>query len=448
MPEPVERGRSLPAIIAAACVGNFLEFYNFMAYAFFAPMIGHAFFPNGNRLISLLLSLMTFAVGFVLRPLGAVVIGRYARTHGQRPALMLTFAMMAAGSFLLAVTPSTRVIGTLAPVAVIIARLLQGFSDGGEVGPATALIFSAAPGRLGGVFGTLQYMTQLLGSLLAVLLGLVLSLVLSHDALYAWGWRVPFLAGLAILPVGLVLRRSAVAHQAAAPPPAGAVPGESPSGEFMSGEPASLWPVIPFVFLAITSITISTYLRNFGVSYAVSVLHLPPATAMTGMAAGLAAGVVGMLAGIFIAIRWPGRRTPFILVGLLTAAASLPLYYDAIHRPGLASQLALNIGMFLLASIMAVGIWQAMLEALGHRGRSFAFGIVYALAVSSFGGLTQPVTAWLIARTQDPMTPGYAMALVIPLGLLAYLRLHAIRRGQLEAHAAVPGLEASLPLVS
>ncbi|MCG4256367.1 MFS transporter [Acetobacter senegalensis] len=400
-------------VIAAACIGNFLEFYNFMAFAFFAPMIGHAFFPSGNHLMSLLYSLMTFAVGFFVRPLGALTVGKFAHRYSQRAALMLTFSLMGAGSLLLALTPETETIGLLAPVMIVIARLLQGFSDGGEVGPATTLIFDAAPQGLGGVFGTIQYMTQLMGTLVAVLIGLALSLSLSHDALYAWGWRVPFLIGLVIVPVGIILRRRAAGfdHATSEHPPIG------------PEDRSVIRRAVPLIFFCITSGTISTYLRNFGVSYAVAVLHLSPAIGMTGMAAGLLIGSAMLVPGMWFAARLTDPRLFVISVGIVTALVSIPLYYFAIHSPGVGSQIVLNIALFMLSSLVNGCIWKTLLESLPASSRSFVFGIVYALAVSSFGGLTQPFITWLVAVTENPMMPAYLMLLTVPLGTIPWLLL-------------------------
>ncbi|MCG4274237.1 MFS transporter [Acetobacter senegalensis] len=400
-------------VIAAACIGNFLEFYNFMAFAFFAPMIGHAFFPSGNHLMSLLYSLMTFAVGFFVRPLGALTVGKFAHRYSQRAALMLTFSLMGAGSLLLALTPETETIGLLAPVMIVIARLLQGFSDGGEVGPATTLIFDAAPQGLGGVFGTIQYMTQLMGTLVAVLIGLALSLSLSHDALYAWGWRVPFLIGLVIVPVGIILRRRAAGFDHAT----------SEHPHIGPEDRSVIRRAVPLIFFCITSGTISTYLRNFGVSYAVAVLHLSPAVGMTGMAAGLLVGSAMLLPGMWLAARLTDPRLFVISVGIVTALVSVPLYYFAIHSPGVGSQIVLNIALFMLSSLVNGCIWKTLLESLPARSRSFVFGIVYALAVSSFGGLTQPFITWLVAVTENPMMPAYLMLLTVPLGTIPWLLL-------------------------
>ncbi|NVN10424.1 MFS transporter [Nguyenibacter vanlangensis] len=399
--------------IAAGCVGNFLEFYNFMAYAFFAPMIGQAFFPAGGHFMALLLALVTFAAGFIMRPLGACVIGLYTDRAGLGRSLMLSFLLMALGSVLLVFTPTYRSAGIMAPALILVSRLLQGFSEGGEVGPATDLLFSLGSGRQASALASMQYVTQLLASLAAVLLGLILSLTLSHQQLYDWGWRVPFVLGLAIVPIGFFFRR-------ALPPMAGspARPAASASDERRT-DPA----IVLFLFLAVTSGTITNYLRQFGVSYAIAVLHLPPRTGMLGMCLGLAAGIGAMGVGIrFLAHRPPARV--LVSTGFANVVMAYPLYHFAVFCPGIASQVLLNVFMFASAGVTTGPAFEIMMNALSDHRRAFIFGVVYASAVSIFGGSTQPFVTWLIARTGDVMVPAYVAIAASPLYVAALLLLN------------------------
>ena len=194
--------------VVAAVIGNTLEFYDFTTYAFFAVTIGRTFFPAGDAWVSLLASVATFGIGFVTRPIGGVVIGAYADRAGRKPAMMLTIALMAIGMLMLALTPGYATIGLAAPVLVVIGRLIQGFALGGEVGPSTAyLIESAPPGRRG-LYASWQIASQGLATLCAGTIGVLLSLGLSADQMQAWGWRIPFLLGLLIIPVGIYIRRA------------------------------------------------------------------------------------------------------------------------------------------------------------------------------------------------------------------------------------------------
>jgi len=198
---PVDR-----TAVAAVVLGNALEFYDFITYSFFAKEIGDAFFPAGGATASLLSSLLVFWVGFFTRPIGAVVLGAYADKGGRKPAMLVTIALMAAGMLILAITPGFATIGWAAPVVVVLGRLIQGFALGGEVGPTTAyLVETAAAGRRG-LMASWQLASQGFAQLFAGALGVALSFALPPEAMHAWGWRVPFVVGVLIVPVGLIIR--------------------------------------------------------------------------------------------------------------------------------------------------------------------------------------------------------------------------------------------------
>ena len=197
-----------PRQVTAAVIGNALEFYDFTTYAYFAVQIGHAFFPGRNAFESLMLSLATFGAGFFSRPIGAIVIGSLADRAGRKPAMLLSFGLMGLAILGLALTPSYATIGLAAPLLALGFRLLQGFALGGEVGATTAFLIEAAPPSRRGLYGGWQGASQGLASLFGGLIGVGLSHWLSPHDLSAWGWRAAFLVGAAVLPVGLVIRRS------------------------------------------------------------------------------------------------------------------------------------------------------------------------------------------------------------------------------------------------
>jgi MHS family citrate/tricarballylate:H+ symporter-like MFS transporter len=206
----VGRPAALPKIlhrhVAAAVLGNALEFYDFSTYVYFATQIGNTFFPSKSAFASLMASLIVFGAGFVGRPIGAAVIGRYGDRAGRKPAMMLSFALMGAALLGLAFTPSFAAIGIAAPIIVLCLRLLQGFALGGDVGPTTAFLLEAAPVRHRGFYASLQFASQGLSALLSGLVGFLLSRMLDAAALTSYGWRIAFLAGAIILPIGLVIR--------------------------------------------------------------------------------------------------------------------------------------------------------------------------------------------------------------------------------------------------
>src|SRR4051794_6280383 len=193
--------------IAAVVVGNALEFYDFVTYSFFAVQIGRTLFP-GDADRSLMLSLGTFGIGFLSRPLGGLLIGRYADRKGRKPAMILSFALMGIGLLSLALTPSYAAIGMAAPLLAVLFRLVQGFALGGEVGPNTAWLLEAAPPGRRGLFVSLHMATADLGGLVAASVGFPPAATLSAPLFESWGWRIAFLIGALIVPFGLALRRT------------------------------------------------------------------------------------------------------------------------------------------------------------------------------------------------------------------------------------------------
>ncbi len=192
--------------VVAVVIGNWLEFYDFLVFTFFAVMIGDAFFPGESAIGRLLGALATFGVGFFTRPLGAVIIGAYADRAGRRAAMTLTLMLMALGSGLVAFTPSYAQIGLAAPLVLVLARLIQGFSCGGEVGPATAYLLESAPIEKRAALTAWQGYSQQLALIMGSLVGVALTMSLTREQLYLWGWRVPFVLGVFIAPVGLYIR--------------------------------------------------------------------------------------------------------------------------------------------------------------------------------------------------------------------------------------------------
>ncbi|MFE8103066.1 MFS transporter [Brenneria goodwinii] len=194
------------ASIGAITLGNALEFYDFTIYSIFAAVIARQFFPAETPLGSLLLSVAVFGVGFLTRPLGGILIGAYADRKGRKAAMTLTISLMALSSAMLAVIPSYAAIGIAAPCLVVLARLIQGFSAGGEMGPATTYLLERAPANQRGFYTSWQSASQGLAFLIAGLMGFIMTQILPKESLESWGWRLPFLLGVLIAPVGIYIR--------------------------------------------------------------------------------------------------------------------------------------------------------------------------------------------------------------------------------------------------
>ncbi len=396
--------------IAAATLGNALEFYDFITYGFFAIQIGHAFFPSHNAYASLMLSLATFGAGFLSRPLGALVIGGYADRVGRRPAMMLSFTLMGGSIIALAFIPSYSIIGLAAPVLAVATRLIQGFSLGGEVGPANAFLLEISDDRQRGRAVAWQGASQGLAAMTAGLVGVGLSALMPPALLDAWGWRVAMLLGAITLPVGLWIRRNLpeTLHQPAQTAPT-------------SIEPGSLalarrhWRIIVLAMVITTAGTVTTYAGAYLTTFAQNNLKMTPMSAFIATAALNASIVVGSIVGGRFTDRF-GRRPLMLWPMVVTLASILPVYAWIIHAHSL---LALVVGpslLGLLGGLRGAAFYTAVTESLPRRIRAGAFGLIYASTVAVFGGSTQVFLTWLLHVTGDPMALAWFLFAIAAMG--------------------------------
>jgi MFS family permease len=408
--------------VAAATIGNALEFYDFVTYSFFAIQIGHAFFPSHSSYASLMLSLATFGAGFVTRPIGGVIIGAYADRAGRRPAMMLSFTMMGAAIIGLALIPPYAQIGVAAPILAVAARLVQGFSLGGEVGPTTAYLLEAAPPHRRGFAVSWQGASQGLSAALGAGVGFGLSSLMAPAALDAYGWRIAFLLGAVTLPFGLLLRRTlpeTLHHAEPAPAPAepvAAAPVAEPPNRVALVRSSTRILLLAVVVLA--SGTIGTYVFNYMTTFAQHSLHMAPGPAFAAGALGNLLGVAGGLFGGWLSDKI-GRRPVMIWPALANLILLIPIFA---WITGSRTVLALTAGTAVIALIGAVGtgaFYPALAESLPKRIRGGAFATVYAVAIATFGGTTQLVITWLIQVTGSNMAPAWYLFGASVLGLVA-----------------------------
>src|SRR5881398_3418451 len=207
MISPTNRKSKVWSVVRVSS-GNFLEMYDFMVFGYYASAIGNAFFPGGNPFVSLMLSLMTFGAGFLMRPLGAIVLGAYTDRHGRRAGLILTLGLMSIGIVTIAFTPGYATIGLLAPLLVLIGRLLQGFSAGMELGGVSVYLSEIATPGHKGFYVSWQSGSQQVAVVFAGILGYALSNLLAPEQLDIWGWRIPLLIGCLIIPFIFMIRRT------------------------------------------------------------------------------------------------------------------------------------------------------------------------------------------------------------------------------------------------
>ncbi|MDB5480178.1 MAG: citrate:proton symporter [Caulobacteraceae bacterium] len=402
-------------VIVAATIGNALEFYDFITYGLFAIQIGHAFFPTHSAYGSLMLSLATFGAGFITRPIGAVVIGTYADRVGRRAAMMLSLTMMGAAIIVLALIPPYAKIGIAAPILAVLARMAQGFSLGGEVGPTTAYLLEAAPVNRRGLAVAWQGASQGIAASLGALVGVGLSSVLAPAALDAYGWRIAFLLGAVALPFGLWIRRG-LPETLHAPDPTAA----PPSAHTTFGLIRENARIIILALAVLSSGTIGTYVFSYMVTFAQTTLHLKPVVSFLASALGSAATVAAAIYGGWLCDRI-GRRPLLIWPNLAYLVMVLPLYFWMIAAH---SALALLVGTTALGFVrgLAGGAFYATVtEALPKRIRSRVFATIYASAIALFGGTTQLVVTWLIRITGNPMSPAWYLFGALVIGQVAYM---------------------------
>ena len=395
----------------AVAVGNGLEFYDFVTYAFFAAQIGRTFFPSQTPGLSLLSSLATFGVGFLTRPLGAIVIGRFGDRAGRKPAMLLSLCLIGVAVTGLSLTPSYASIGTLAPILVITFRLLQGFALGGEVGPSTAFLLEAAPPSRRGLYASLQATSADTAALIAGLTGVVLASTLDSAQLDAWGWRVAQLLGVCIIPFAFVLRRTLDETLTA---PAAEDPGNV--------APKGYARVFLLGLMMLSAATTNNYVLEYMTTYASDTLRMPAAVSFGATAVIGASGLVCDTLGGWLSDRL-GRKPVMLVPWLLLIVAIYPSFYVLEQLRTRAALLTVSAVLNGILTLSSATIIVAITESLPKRVRSGAVALIYALAISVFGGSTQFLLAWTIRVTGNPLAPAWYMLGAVTIGLLAMIQL-------------------------
>lgn len=414
-PGAAEPGAAMQPVIsrkavAAAVAGNALEFYDFVIYAYFAVYIGRAFFPVGGEFGSLLLSAATFGVGFFTRPLGAVLIGAFADRAGRKPAMILTVVLITVGTLGMAATPGYASIGIAAPLVVVACRLLQGLALGGEVGPATALLIEAAPPHRRALYASWQLASQGIAVAVGGLIGVAVSLTLSAGQLAAWGWRIPFILSLALVPVAVYIRRSL-------PETLEGHDGRSTS-EVVGGVLRQHRRYLVLGVLITMSGAVSSQIGNYMTTYAIQTLKLPPTVAQTSALVGGVITFACALLGGWLCDR-RGRKIMLLAPRVLLMLAAVPMFLWLDAAPGTGSFLAVTVILAGLTAMSAAAAMVVIPELLPAAFRSTGISLVYAVATTLFGGTTQFAVTALIAWTNSPMAPAWYLVGTSVVSLLA-----------------------------
>lgn len=407
--------RKLYKLVIASSIGNALEWFDLIVYGFFAMTISKLFFPTADETVSLLLALGTFAVSYLIRPLGAIVLGSYADRVGRKAAMLVSIWLMMLGTLLIAIMPTYATIGILAPIGIFVARLIQGFSAGGEFGSATALLVEHAPERKG-LISSFMFASQGISGLLASGFGLLLSSTLTVDQLESWGWRIPFLFGLLIGPVGLYIRR----HIEEA--------GEFKQSEAEHAPAGTLFRQHKYrMLLAIGALVLSTsvsYVIIYMPTYAVKQLGLTATIGFTGtLLSGLVLTVltpfIGHLSDVF------GRTRIMFWAALVFIASIYPAFSWLAAHPTLMALLAVLFWMSILKAVYFGGLPALMAELFPTRVRATGMALSYNIGTTIFGSFTPFFVAWLIGASGNKLAPSFYLLVT---GFLSLITIVAITR--------------------
>jgi MHS family proline/betaine transporter-like MFS transporter len=398
-------------LVIAASLGNALEWFDLLVYGYFAVTISKLFFPVADETVSLLLTLGTFGASYLVRPLGAIVLGGYADRAGRKASLVISILLMLVGTFLTAIMPTYASIGIAAPIAILLARLMQGFSVGGEFGSSTAFLVEHGPERKG-YLASFQWAGQGLAALLASAFGVALTGWLTPQQLQAWGWRVPYFFGLLIGPIGFYIR----SH----------VP-ETP--EFLRSKPTRT-PVRDLfrqnwdrVFLAIGAVIVSTssnYLILYMPTYAIKQLHLPQST---GFVATLVGGAILMVGAPIVGHCSDkiGRSSIMLATTVLFLLTVYPIFVWLTTHASMAVIILAVAWITILKTGYSGALPSFMADVFPAQTRVTGMSISYNIGVPIFGGFAPFFITSLIALTRSNMAPSFYMMFTAVLGLVSLL---------------------------
>ncbi len=423
---------SRAATVLRVTSGNFLEMFDFFLFGFYATYIARAFFPAGDEVSSLLLTFMTFGAGFLMRPLGAIVLGAYVDRVGRRQGLIVTLTIMAAGTVLIAFVPSYASIGLLAPLLVLVGRLLQGFSAGAELGGVSVYLAEMAPPGRKGFYVAWQSGSQQVAVMAAAGLGYALNRAVAPDGMADWGWRVPFLVACAIVPFLFYVRRSlqetdeflARAHR----------PSVREVFATLSGE----WRVVVLGMLLVATTTtlfyaITVYTPTFGkVVLGLTETEALVVTFLVAVSNLFWLPVMGALSDRI------GRRPILLLFSALTLLTAYPALAWLVAHASFVHMLAVLLWLSFLYGSYNGAMVVALTEVVPASVRTAGFSLAYSLATALFGGFTPLISTWLIRETGNRASPAAWMAFGGACGLAATLLLYRRKAVQPAAPGNVP----------
>ena len=399
--------------------GNFLEMYDFMVFGYYAEAIGAAFFPSGDKTAELLAAFMTFGAGFLMRPLGAIVLGAYADKHGRRAGLLLTLSLMAVGVISLALTPGYKTIGLAAPLIVLAGRLLQGFSAGMELGGVSVYLSEIAPPGRKGFYVAWQSASQQVAVVVAAVIGLLLNRAFGHPAMTAWGWRIPLLIGCLIVPVLLYMRGSMQETEA--------FEKQAHRPELAEVFRALLTHarIVGIGLMLVTMTTVSFYMITaYTPTFGTAVLKLSATAAFTvTMCVGLSNLVLLPVMGA-VSDRI-GRKPLLYACTILMLVTAYPAMRWLTGAPSFGRLLSVELWLSVLYASYNGAMVVFLTEMIPVKLRATGFSLAYSLAAALFGGFSPAIATALIKHTGDQAMPGAWLSVAAVMGLAATLLARA-----------------------
>jgi len=401
--------------VVRVCSGNFLEMYDFMVFGYYASSIARTFFPAGSAFVSLMLSLMTFGAGFLMRPLGAIVLGAYTDRHGRRAGLLLTLGLMACGILSIACTPGYRTLGLVAPLVVVCGRLVQGFSAGVELGAVSVYLAEIARPGHKGFYVSWQSGSQQVAVMFAALLGVMLHSKLSEEEMTAWGWRVPLLVGCLIIPLLFRLRRSLEET-----PEFLARRARPKTAELLRSLVAN-WRVVGIGTLLTTMTTVSFYLITaYTPTFGSEVLHLESVGNLT------VALCVGASNFIWLPVMGAlsdrvGRRPLLLAATALALVTAYPAMLWLVNAPSFGRLLGIELWLSFVYGSYNGAMVVFLTEIMPVEVRTAGFSLAYSLATAIFGGFTPAICTYLIHASGNRAVPGLWLSFAAVCGLMAAL---------------------------
>jgi MFS transporter, MHS family, proline/betaine transporter len=405
--------------VTAGAIGNFVEWYDYSVYGFFATIIASQFFPSEDRVASLLATFAVFAVAFFMRPVGAFVFGHYGDTIGRRNTLAAAIILMGIATLMIGVLPSYAQIGVLAPILLVIARLLQGFSAGGEWSGSAAFMVEYAPENKRGLYGSWQQVSIVAGLLVGSGIGGLLGTVLSEDALNAWGWRIPFILGMVVALVGLYLRLRIEDTPAFRIIEVKEEVTEAPVKESFTAHWRESLTAIGFTL----AWTVAYYiLLTYMPTYVSETLGIPLTQALLSNAIGLVA-LMALIPFTAVLSDRIGRKPLLIASSALIALLTYPLFLLASTQVLVFIVLAQVLFGVIISLFSGPGP-AALVEMFPTNVRYSALGVSYNIAVAAFGGTAPFIATYLISRTGSNFAPGFYLiaAAVVTLVVVSIMK--------------------------